>query len=65
LLLKIYAIFDRDPPFTTDQLKALLGADEFDVIAWDEIFNVTPTPFTDAIRETFQDPVYSQYSLKF
>jgi len=65
LLLKIYAVFDNDPPFTTAQLKALLGGDEFDVIPWDNIFEVTPTPFADAIKETFQDPVYSHYSLKF
>lgn len=65
LLLKIYAVFDHDPPFTTDQLKALIGGDEFDVIPWDTIFDVTPTPFTDAINETFRDPVYSHYSLKF
>lgn len=65
LLLKIYALFDKDPPFTTDQLKALLGGDEFEVIAWDKIFEVTPTPFSEAINETFNDPVYSRFSLKF
>jgi nucleoside-diphosphate-sugar epimerase len=65
LLLKTYAIFDNDPPFTTDQLKALIGGDEFDVIPWDTIFDVKPTPFAAAIKETFQDPVYSHYSLTF
>ena len=65
LLLKIWAVFDSDPPFTADQLKALVACDEFDVIDWDSIFNVEPTPFKDAIHETFQHPVYSKYILKF
>ena len=65
LLLKIWALFDSDPPFTADQLKALVACDEFDVIDWDTIFDVEPTPFAKAIQETFQHPVYSQYILKF
>ena len=65
ILLKTWALFDRNPPFTTDQLEALVAADEFAVIPWDEIFGVTPTPFDEAIRQTFCDPVYSRYVLKF
>ena len=65
ILLKIWAIFDSDPPFTADQLKALVACDEFDVIDWDVLFDVKPTPFAEAIEETFQHPVYSQYILKF
>ena len=65
VLLKIWAIFDSDPPFTADQLKALVAGDEFEVIEWDKIFGVAPTPFKEAINETFQHPEYSQYALKF
>lgn len=65
VLLKIYAWFDENPPFTTDQLKALVAADEFEVIPWWEIFDVRPTPFDEAIRETFLDPEYSNFTLKF
>jgi len=65
ILLKIYAMFDSNPPFTTDQLEALVAADEFEVIPWWDIFNVKPTPFDEAIRETFCDPEYSNYTLKF
>lgn len=65
LLLKTYALFDRDPPFTAAQLKALVAHDEFEVIDWPAIFNVTPTPFAKAIDETFHDPVYSKVVLEF
>lgn len=65
LLLKIYALFDRDPPFTAAQLKALVAHDEFEVIDWPTIFNVTPTPFAKAVDETFHHPVYSKVVLEF
>jgi len=65
LLLKIYALVDRDPPFTAAQLKALVAHDEFEVIDWPAIFNVTPTPFSKAIDETFHHPLYSKVVLEF
>ncbi len=64
-LLSIWAVFDRDPPFTTQQLSALVAHDEFEVIDWPEIFGVTPTSFTKAINETYSDPAYSQIVLDF
>jgi nucleoside-diphosphate-sugar epimerase len=64
-LLKTWALFDRDPPFTADQLKALVANDEFEVIDWPGMFGVTPTPFTKAIDETFNDPVYGKIVLEF
>jgi nucleoside-diphosphate-sugar epimerase len=65
-LLKIYALFDRHPPFTVDQLDALLGRDEFELIPWWEVFQIEPpTPFTVAIQETFLDPTYSRHVLHF
>ena len=64
-LLHVYAIFDKNPPFTTEQLEALMAGDEFEMIPWGDIFNVTPTPFNDAITETFCDAQYSKIELKF
>ncbi len=65
ILLRIYAVFDSNPPFTTEQLKALVAGDEFEVIPWWEIFGVKPTPFRQAIAETFRDGKYSSCALKF
>lgn len=65
LLLKVYAVFDRNPPFTTSQLKALTAGDEFELIPWWDIFEVKPTPLDVAIKETFQHPDYSNVVLDF
>lgn len=64
-LLKIYARFDKNPPFTVDQLKALIARDQFELIPWWDIFNVESTPFQDAVKETFTDPAYCKHILKF
>lgn len=65
VLLKIWALFDRNPPFTADQLKALVAHDEFEVIDWPAIFQVTATPFSQAVDATFNDPQYSRVVLDF
>lgn len=65
LLLKCWALFDRSPPFTTQQLQALIAKDEFEVIDWPELFGVRCTPFEEALRQTFKDPHYSHVVLKF
>lgn len=65
LLLRIYAVFDRDPPFTTSQLKALTAHDVFEVIPWWDIFGVKPTPIEEAMKETLQNETYNKYILKF
>jgi nucleoside-diphosphate-sugar epimerase len=65
VLLKIYALFDKNPPFTADQLKALTAGDEFEVIDWEGIFRIKATSFSNAMDETFNDPVYSQIALEF
>jgi nucleoside-diphosphate-sugar epimerase len=64
-LLWIWALFDRTPPFTTQQLAALIARDEFEVIDWPAIFDVRCTPFHDALQETFNDPRYSSVVLEF
>ncbi|WP_321941341.1 NAD-dependent epimerase/dehydratase family protein [Paraburkholderia tropica] len=65
VLLKIYALFDKNPPFTADQLKALTAGDEFEVIDWEGIFGIRATPFAKAMDETFNDPTYSHIALEF
>jgi len=65
ILLWIWGIFDKNPPFTTQQLAALIAKDEFEVIDWPGIFGITPTPFSEAIRETFCDAEYSKIKLDF
>ena len=65
LLLKTYAMFDSNPPFTTKQLRALVTPDIFEVIDWPEIFGVRATPLRQALEETFRDPVYSSVALEF
>jgi nucleoside-diphosphate-sugar epimerase len=64
-LLSTYAVFDRNPPFTTKQLEALVTPDEFEVIDWPGIFNVSATPLSEALNETFRDPLNSKIVLEF
>lgn len=65
VLLKIWGLFDSNPPFTADQLKALTAGDEFEVIDWPNIFAVRATPFAEAVQETFNHPTYSRVALEF
>jgi len=64
-LLTVWSWFDRNPPFTTQQLAALVAPDEFEVIDWPGIFDVPLTAFDTAIRETFNHPQYSRIALEF
>lgn len=64
-LLWTWALFDKNPPFTTQQLAALVAKDEFEVINWPGIFGVRSTPFAEALDETFNDAQYSQIVLEF
>lgn len=65
LILWAWALFDRNPPFTTQQLAALVSKDEFEVIDWPSIFATPYTPFNNAIKETFNHPIYSKVILDF
>jgi nucleoside-diphosphate-sugar epimerase len=65
LLLWIWSLFDRNPPFTTQQLAALTARDEFEVIDWPTIFGVPYTSFKKSLEETFYHPVYSKVVLEF
>lgn len=64
-MLKVNALFDKDPAFTVTQLKALVTPDVFEVIDWPAIFDTRATPLREALNETFRDPVYSQIALDF
>lgn len=64
-LLWVWGLFDKNPPFTTQQLIALSAKDEFEVIDWPGVFGVPYTPFKEAVDETFNDPRYSNVILEF
>ena len=64
-LIWVWGLFDKNPPFTTQQLAALSAKDAFEVIDWPGIFAVPCTPFAKAIDETFNDPTYSKVILEF
>jgi uncharacterized protein YbjT (DUF2867 family) len=65
MMLAAYAVFDRDPPFTTRQLQALVIPELFEVMDWPTEFGVTATPLRDALRETFGDTRYGGIELEF
>jgi len=64
-LLSAYALVDKNPPFTTQQLKALVTPDEFELIPWGELFEVRPTPIQEALAETFTHPRFAGIALEF
>jgi nucleoside-diphosphate-sugar epimerase len=65
VLLKLYALVDRDPPFTTKQLGALSIPELFEVIDWPTIFGVRATPLQAALSETFQEKPYCDVELAY
>ena len=65
LLLRLYALFDRNPPFTASQLQALVIDELFEDNDWEERFEVRATPLDEALRQTFCHPRYSDVVLEF
>ncbi|MFK8020361.1 MAG: NAD-dependent epimerase/dehydratase family protein [Pseudomonadales bacterium] len=65
LLLKTYALFDKNPPFTISQLEALVIDELFAETDWETEFSVKATPFKEAIAETFTDPKFADVVLEF
>jgi nucleoside-diphosphate-sugar epimerase len=65
VLLFVYGRFDRNPPFTTHQLEALVMPETFPVIDWPRIFGVHATPLKHALKETYCDPRYAEIVLEF
>ncbi len=64
-LLRIYAWFDPNPPFTVFQLQALVTDELFEEVDWEQAFGVVSTKLDLALRETFTDPTYSDMALEF
>ena len=65
LALKTYAVIDRDPPFTTKQLEALITPDMFPKTDWPSTFGVPATPLRKALELTFQDERYADVVLAY
>lgn len=64
-LLFLYAKFNKNPPFTTYQLEALVIPETFPVIDWESIFDVRATPLREALKETFLDRRFADVVLDF
>ena len=66
LLLRAYALVDRNPPFTTSQLEALVIPEEFEIsIGQDSSASAKFDAASEALHQTFQDPTYSNITLEF
>jgi nucleoside-diphosphate-sugar epimerase len=52
ILLKIYSLFSKNPPFVSDQLDSLIVGDLFSGDSFKDSFNINITPFKEAMRET-------------
>ncbi|WP_038050728.1 NAD(P)-dependent oxidoreductase [Thioalkalivibrio sp. ALJ1] len=52
-LLQTYGALTRRPPFTRNQLQALIAGDHFEVIDWPARFEIEPTPLHEALEKTF------------
>lgn len=63
-LMRAYGLVFKNPPFVADQLDALMAGDYFTGNSMQKDFGVTPTPFAEAIRETFTHPQYSRVVLE-
>lgn len=64
LLVGAYALIDRHPPFTTQQLEALVIPEEFEMIDWPRIFGVAMTPVREALMRTFREKPYCDIVLE-
>jgi nucleoside-diphosphate-sugar epimerase len=64
-MLWVYARLDKNPPFTVNQLRALVIPEVFPVIDWPAIFGVQETPLREAFEETYLDPRYGAMVLDF
>jgi nucleoside-diphosphate-sugar epimerase len=65
LMLRSLEALRVKAPFTSQQLKALTISDVVEAADWPTIFGVRPTPLRQALKETFQHPVYSKIALEF
>ena len=63
-LMDFYALFSKNPPFTSQQLAALTAGDYFTPDPWWEIFGVPYIPFEEALKLTFGHSEFSNIVLK-
>ena len=64
-LLWVYALADKNPPFTTGQLEALVIPETFPIIDWPKEFGIASTPLRRALSETYLDSEFSPITLSF
>jgi nucleoside-diphosphate-sugar epimerase len=64
-LLWLYARANKNPPFTTGQLEALVIPETFPVIDWPKEFGIASTPLRRALEETYLNPELSPITLSF
>ncbi len=64
-LLTIYSWFDKNPPFTVNQLQALVIDECFEEVDWESQFGVQATALREALQLTFTHPDYSRIVLEF
>lgn len=57
--MRFYGWFTPSPPFTPSQLRALMAGDDFTGVDLQAAFGIRPTPFVEAMRETFCDSRYA------
>lgn len=62
-LMRAYGWFFANPPFTPEQLDALIIPEQFSGENIKETFGITPTPFKKAIKETFTHSQYANIAL--
>lgn len=65
ILLKIYALIDKNPPFTVSQLEALVIPEEFEIIDWPSVAKVDQTGFQEAIYFTFKQSPFKDIRVEF
>jgi hypothetical protein len=64
-LLWLYARVDKNPPFTTGQLEALVIPETFPIIDWPKEFGIAATPLRRALEDTYLDSRFAPITLSF
>lgn len=64
LMLRAASLVMKKPPFTVDQMHALMAGDEFTGVDIEQVFGFKPLSFAEAVRETFNHPRYSSVVLE-
>ena len=64
LMLRAASLVMKKPPFTVDQMHALMAGDEFTGVDIEQVFGFRPLGFAEAVHETFNHPRYSGVTLE-